>query len=196
MGKVHETRLNDNGDTADLLDGQPFTAGEVIRCRWPDGSTTEERVDLFRIEMPATDYGTHIAPPYTRDLLLLRCRFRGQRITLRPALGDCNVERGPAARRVTLTREEAHELLTDAAHILKWRLGCGIQGDEVAWTAHQLAEYDRGPVWMHRQAREYRRTRILLSRETGGNGCNVRSFNVRASLFVAAVLRACAAGCP
>lgn len=92
---------------------------------------------------------------------------------------------------VLLTRDDAEDLLREAAFILSWRIGCGIQGDGVRWMADQVMY--RGPVWMRRQAREYRRTKILLSRETGGNGTNMRSFNVRASLFVSAVLLACAA---
>ena len=94
---------------------------------------------------------------------------------------------------VTLTREEAHDLLDDASYTLRIRMGCGIQGNDVGWTAQQVLV--RGPAWMLRQAREYRRTKILLSRETGGYTLNCRQLNVRASLFTAAVLRACAAGC-
>lgn len=94
----------------------------------------------------------------------------------------------------TITREEAIEAL-DAAEWALNRMSCGTQRSDVRWTAKQL-EAGRGPVWMLREAREYRRGRILRSRETGGySGRHPMSsrFSVRASLFVAAVLRACAA---
>lgn len=93
---------------------------------------------------------------------------------------------------VTLTREEAHDLLLVAARVLYHRMLLCAQGDDVSATAVQI--FARGPAWMLRQAREYRRAKILLARQTGGIGVNLRRFNVRASLFVAAVLRACAAG--
>ncbi len=91
-----------------------------------------------------------------------------------------------------MSRDEGIKWLWLASQALR-RLSCGIQSSEVEWTAIQLE--DRGRTWMLRQAREYRRAKILRSRESGGNACHLATpINVRASLFVAAILRAVAAG--
>ncbi len=92
-----------------------------------------------------------------------------------------------------MSRDEGIVLLERAARVLR-QMNCGIQASDVAWTARQLDD-GRAPVWMLRQAREYRRAKILRFRETGGGIIrnNPHSFNVRATLFVAAVLRAVAA---
>ncbi len=68
-------------DGRDHLDARPLRAGELLRLHWPDGSTTEERVDLVE------------------GCALVRVGLRGIEVVVRPAHHAIDVERMRPARR-------------------------------------------------------------------------------------------------